>query len=292
MKQVLITGSGGFIGKSLAQKLKELNYKVFTLDRHEKENILEPQTLSKFKTIDTVFHLAAVVGYKKVQENIYLAYRTNVLGTINVLNFCLWQKAKLIFPSTFIYGPPFKRPKKETDSIQPTNFYTHTKYLAELFCQLYAKKYQLDVVIARTSNAYGPNQPKQYIIPVILDNLKKNKEIELTHPSAGRDFIYITDLVGAWIKLAQVKTHPGEIFNVSSGKSVTLKELVTLIQYLTGTKIKVRFTKKLRKNEVFQSLMDNSKIIQKIGWKPKISLNKGLKTILAISKKKFYKEEV
>lgn len=280
MKNVLVTGSEGFIGKNLIQKLKQLNYKVFILNHHKKENILNPQIFSRLKNIDTVFHLAAVVGYKKVQENLCSAYRTNVLGTINILNFCLRQKAKLIFPSTFIYGPPFNRPKKETDSAEPTNFYTHTKYMAELFCQLYAKKYQVDAVIARTSNAYGPNQPKHYIIPFLFENLKKNKEIELTHPSAGRDFIHITDLLQAWIKLAQTKTHPGEIFNVSSGKSVSLEELAALIKHLTGSKTKVRFTKKLRKNEVLQSLMDNSKIKRKTGWKPNISLEQGLRQII------------
>ena len=165
MKKVLVTGATGFIGKALVKRLRKESCQVFEF----KSNVLNPRNFLKFKKIDTVFHLAGIVGYANAKKNIALAYKTNITGTLNVLEFCRRQKSKLVFPSTFVYGPPFDKIKKETDRAQPTNFYTHSKYLAELFCQAYAGKYGLNIVIARASNAYGPNQPKQYIIPFLKD---------------------------------------------------------------------------------------------------------------------------
>ena len=280
MKKVLITGSSGFLGQALVKKLKKLNCNVFEFSRKNKNNILQKKSFSKFKNIDTVFHLAAVVGYVNVTKNIELAYKTNVLGTINVLEFCRRQKAKLLFPSTFVYAPPFDKKKKETDPAASTNFYTYSKYLGELYCQLFVEKYQVDTVIARTANAYGPNQPKQYIVPLLIESFKKKKALILTDADAKRDYLYIDDLANAYIALGKAKTKPGEVFNVSSGKSTSLLELVDIVRKITGLETKIDYKQKLRKSEVSQSLFDNSKILKKINWKPEYSLKRGLEEII------------
>ena len=285
MKRILITGSNGFLGQELVKKLKKLNYCVFEFSRKNKKDILQKKSFDKFKNIDTVFHLAAVVGYVNVAKNIELAYKTNVLGTINVLEFCQRQKAKLLFPSTFVYGSPFDKKKKETDSVDPANFYTYSKYLGELYCRLFAEKYQVDTVIARTANAYGPNQPKQYIIPLLIESFKKGKKLVLTDADAKRDYLFIDDLASAYIALAKTKTKRGEIFNVSSGKSTSLKNLVDIIRKITNSDIKIRYRKRLRKNEVSQSLFDNSKILEKTNWKPEYSLERGLRETVKKEKK-------
>jgi len=196
------------------------------------------------------------------------------------LEFCRQQKAKLIFPSTYLYTPPYNQLKKETGQLKPANLYAQSKYFAELFCQFYAKNYKTKVVILRISNVYGPNQPKQYIIPLLLEKLQKEKLITLNDPEAKRDFIYLDDLIQTYIKIAQTPTKPGEVFNISSGKAISLKELAQFIKKLTHSKTKIKFVKKLRANEVSQNLMDNSKFCRKTGWKAKTSFKQGLVKIL------------
>lgn len=283
MLRVLITGSDGFIGKILTQGLKNLNYFVFCLDHKNGKDILDKKNFTSFKKIDTVFHLAAVVGYIKANIDPWLTYQVNVLGTLNVLEFCKKSKAKLLFPSAYLYQESKKILKDETDPIQPTNFYTHSKYLAEQLCFFYAKNYQVDVVIARTTNAYGPEQPVHYIIPLLMDSLQKKKTLKLTHPKALRDYLYIDDLINAYISLAKSKnTVPGEIFNVSLGKPISLSNLVNFLKKITASKTKIIFEKKLRENEVMNGVMNNKKIINKIGWQPQTSLSEGLRKIIQV----------
>ncbi len=282
MKKALVTGSSGFVGKPLVKKLKRLKYKVIEFDRTHGKNILNPKDFKNIANIDLVFHLAAVVGYVNVQKNPLKAYQTNVLGTVNVLDFCRQQKAKLVFASSYIYGPPYNKVKKESDLLKPLNLYTQSKYFAELFCQIYAKKFKTKTVILRISNLYGPHQPKQYIISLLIDKLKKEKQIILTDPKAKRDFIFIDDLVNAYIKLVQTETEPGEIFNLSSGQPISLKKLATLVKKLTGSESKIKFSQKLRKNEVSQNLLDNSKFCQKTGWQPQTFLEEGLKKTMTV----------
>ena len=103
MKTVLITGSNGFVGKHLADALEKNKIKVIKFSRSANQQIVRPDDFTSLPPVDVVFHLGAVSGYKDCSDNTQLAYQVNVLGTVNVLEYCRRVKAKLIFPSTYVY---------------------------------------------------------------------------------------------------------------------------------------------------------------------------------------------
>jgi len=285
MKKVLITGSNGFIGKHLIQTLEEKDVEIVKFDKSSGKNIVNNKDFADLAKTDTVFHLAAVSGYKNSKESAFLAYKVNIMGTINVLEYCRENKAKIIFPSTYVYAEPYEKIKKETDIVKPTTNYSYTKYLGEQNCQFYSRIYGVDSLILRTSNVYGRGQEGKYIVPIVTDHILNNEELTLTKENVERSFIYIDDLIKAYIKLAEAKTKPREIYNVGPDKATSLKELVELISKLAGKQAKIKYSGVSRPDEVDINRIDNSKTKNKIGWQPKISLEEGLKRYL-ISKSK------
>jgi len=277
MRKVLITGSDGFIGQHLIQILEKKGIEVVKFDKDSGKDIVNNKDFADLSKTDTVFHLAAVSGYKDSKKNSFLAYKVNIMGTINVLEYCRKVRAKIVFPSTYVYTEPYEKIKKETDPAKPTTNYSYTKYLGEQCCQFYSRIYGTNSLILRTSNVYGAGQKGKYIVPIVTDHILNNKDLTLTKENVERSFIYVDDLIEAYIKLAEAKTKPGEIYNVGPDKSTTLKELVELISKLSGKQTKVKYSGISRQDEVDINKVDNNKIKAKINWKIKTSLEKGLK---------------
>ncbi|MCG2691534.1 SDR family oxidoreductase, partial [Microgenomates group bacterium] len=155
MKQVLVTGSSGFIGKKLIERLKKAGVEVVEFSRNQGKNVIKEEDFKDLETVDTVFHLAAVSGYKDCSENTNLAYEVNVKGTVNVLEYCRRVGAKLIFPSTYVYDQPYEELKTETSACKPTTHYSFTKWLGEELCGYYSRVFQVNSLILRTANVYG-----------------------------------------------------------------------------------------------------------------------------------------
>lgn len=286
MKKVLITGSRGFIGQHLKKALEKDKIEVVEFNRELSLDVSRPEDFNDLAKVDTVFHLAAVSGYRAANENISLAYLVNVIGTVNVLDYCRRVKAKLIFPSTYVYDKPYEEYKKEADPIKPTTHYSFTKFLGEELCRFYSRVFGVNSLILRTLNVYGPGQDKIYIVPVIAEYLLKEKPLSLTRPEVERSFIYVTDLVEAYIKLAKAQTKPGEVYNVGPSQPTTLKELVGLMAKVLGKKAKVTYSGKNRPHEVDKNRINNSKIKKKINWQPKVNLEKGLRSYFELFQKK------
>lgn len=279
MKSALITGSSGFIGKNLKTKLVQAKYRVFEFSRKNHRDVTRPDNFINLPPVDLVFHLGAVSGYQECNANPTLAYKVNVGGTVNVLEYCRRVKAKLIFPSTYIYDRPYSPYKKEADFARPTTNYAFTKWLGEQLCRFYTRIYQVNTLILRTANVYGQGQSEIYLIPLLAHSLKINSTIDLTKPNIERSFIYIDDLIEAYFRLAQAKTKPGETFNVSYKVATTIKDLIAQIETVTGKKIKVVYSGRGRKNEINLNRINISKLKAKLSWEPQFSLNQGLKEL-------------
>jgi|APSaa5957512622_1039677.scaffolds.fasta_scaffold08642_2 GDP-4-dehydro-6-deoxy-D-mannose reductase len=282
MKKCLVTGSGGFIGTYLVKELKNQGFKVVEFNRSNKLDVTSKENFSNLEKVDVVFHLAAVSGYKNSNANANLVYKTNYLGVVNVLEYCRRVKAKLVFPSTYVYDKPYNQAKKETDKANPTTNYSFTKFLGESLCLFYSRVFKVNTLILRTSNVYGPGQNPIYLIPVIRDHLLKSKALELTRPEVERSFIYIDDLVSAYIKLALSKTTRGDVFNVGPDQSTSLKDLVSLVGDIYGKPPKISYSGKDRPNEVDINRIDNHKIKSFIDWQPVTSLKSGLIRTLCV----------
>lgn len=277
MQSALVTGSSGFIGQHLIKTLKQKKVKVVEFSSKKGQLITNFLHFANLPKVDFVFHLGAVSGYKDCNDDTKLAYEVNVLGTINVLEFCRRVGAKLVFPSTYVYGHPYTDYKKESDLAKPNTLYAHTKYLGELCCQFYSRVYGVDTLILRSCNVYGSNQDVKYIVPVIANHLLNQKPLILTKTSVERSYIYVSDLVEAYIKLAQAKTNPGEVYNVAYPKPHQLTDLVKLMEKITATRGKITYSGVSRPQDIDKNRYDIKKIKAKINWTPKVDLETGLK---------------
>ena len=160
-------------------------------------------------------------------------YRTNVLGTIHVLEFCRRFSLPLTFASSYIYGQPDKLPTSEDDPIKPNNPYTHSKEMAEQACRFYSDVYSLKTAIIRPFNAYGSGQDERFLIPKIINQALTSSEIRLGSLSTRRDFVYVDDIVDAML-LTINATSKLAVYNVGSGRSLALKEVVNTVQQALG----------------------------------------------------------
>lgn len=279
MKTALITGSNGFVGRHLTKALEKIKVKVIKFSRSENKQLTRNKDFASLPKVDTVFHLAAVSGYKDCNTNTRLAYEVNVLGTVNVLEYCRRSGAKLIFPSTYVYDAPYEAYKKEANQAKPMTHYSFTKWLGEELCRFYSRVFAVNTLILRTANVYGAGQSGIYLIPIISAHLKAGKTLNLTKPDIERSFIYIDDLIDAYLKLAAAPTAPGEAFNVSFGRATAIADLLKTVGKTTGKTVKVNYSGKERPHEISLNRMDITKVKQFIDWKPKVNLEEGLKKL-------------
>jgi len=294
----IITGGAGFIGSHLSEKLVSLGHKVVVIDNFivgNKSNIRNIKGKIKvfnrdirnynsiknlFKNVDYVFHLAALADIVPSIENPDDYYSTNVQGTYNVLKASVKNKVKrLIYSaSSSCYGIPKKYPTPENERILPEYPYALTKRMGEELVIHFAKVYKLNTTSLRFFNVYGPRARTSgtygAVFGVFLAQKLANKPFTIVGDGKQkRDFTYVSDIVDAIIKTSNRKNLKGKIYNVGSGRTISINKIVKL---LGGKKI---FIPK-RPGEPDITFADIKKIKKEVNWKPKISIEKGIKIIL------------
>ncbi len=288
----LVTGGAGFIGSHLVERLLKFNNKVIVLDncstgrkanidsfkglKFIKSDISKRGSWEKyFKGIDCVFHIAALADIVPSINNPVKYYQSNVNGTLNVLEACKkYSVKKLIYTaSSSCYGIPKKFPTSESEKIDNKYPYALTKYLGEQLCLHWGKVFNLDVISLRLFNVYGTRSRTSgtygAMFGVFLaQKLAKKPFTVVGDGSQTRDFTYVTDVVAALIMAAKSKIK-NEIFNVGSGKTISVNKIVNIL----GGK-KVRIPK--RPGEPDCTYADIKKIKKKLKWKPLVSIEKGI----------------
>jgi nucleoside-diphosphate-sugar epimerase len=280
---ILVTGSSGFIGKHLKQKLlKDKNNSVFELNSDRGDIAIKE---IKYKKIDHVIHLAAKSFVPESWENPYLFYRTNVLGAANVLEFCCKTECDLTALSSYIYGKPIYLPISEEHPIRPYNPYSHSKILSEELYEYYRKNFNLRINILRPFNIYGPGQKDIFIIPKIIKQVldKKYKTLELLDLKPKRDYLYIDDLIEAIIKT--IKRNNNSTYNVGCGSSISVKNIVKIIMKTAGINKEIIESGITRPNEIMDVVADIRKIKNELNWHPKIKFEKGIEKCIKFHKK-------
>ena len=280
-KRILVTGSSGFVGKNLVDKLKRQETEVFTLtDRYGYRIDIRDQQRIKgiidgIGNLDIVYHLAAISSVPFSIENPRETYEVNVLGTLNVLELCrVCDVKKIVFTSSYLYGSPQYIPIDENHPLQPTNPYARSKMLGEELCRAYNADFEVKCVILRPFNIYGGGQNENFLIPRIIGQLRYRK-IKLKDPKPKRDFIYILDVIDAYIKAGEFNGD-FEVFNIGYGKSYSVEEIVDRIVRLYGKNVKVEYSGERRKYEVMDTVADIRKAKELMGWTPTVPLNEGL----------------
>jgi UDP-glucose 4-epimerase len=294
----IITGGAGFIGSNLTDHLVRIGHKVVILDNlvsgkksnishHNKKNvklfkidISKSRKLDKyFRGADYVFHLAALAQIIPSFKNPKKYFINNVNGTLNVLEAAKKEKIKkfIYAASSSCYGNPKKFPTSEKDKIDLKHPYAVTKFIGEELVVRYATVHKMPNISFRFFNVYGPrlSTSGQYsaVIGNFLSQTKSKKALTIVGDGKQtRDFIHVDDLANAFIKVIKSKL-VNKIYNLGSGKSTSIN---TVAKIFKGKRRHIA----IRPGEPRTSLANITKLKKDINWKPKISIQSGIKKLL------------
>lgn len=300
-KTCVVTGGAGFIGSHLVDELLGLGSRVIVLDleqtkKHEnlqgfRCDISKKENIKIGEDVDFVFHLAALAFPKACNDDPSLAFGSNVAGTMNMLMVAkeLGVK-KFVFPSSAqLYGRyPEYLPVDEKHPIEyMDNFYNLTKRLGEELCMSFYERYGFPVLFFRLFNSFGPRQKREYLIPTIIHQALEKKEIELWNDKPTRDFTFVTDTVGAFVKAAESNYCGGPI-NIGSGREVKVGDIAR--QIATDLNSEIRFLNK----DVIGSMRlcsNRSKAEKILGWEPEVSFEEGLNRTIQWYREKLSKSK-
>jgi UDP-glucose 4-epimerase len=281
INRVLVTGSKGFIGKHLCKSLRENGARVVT--HGNEQNMLDVTNLEELLAIDEVealVHLAAKTSIIDSKKNPYETYFTNILGTLNLLEFARIRKIrKFIYVSTYVYGQPQYLPIDEKHALNPHSPYNSSKLLAEELCQYYSHNFGIDTVTLRPFYVYGPDSRDRSFIPSIIRQIKKNTMVELSGEQIRRDFLYVTDFVNLLQIILGEFPNGYNIYNVGYGTSYSLKEVAQSLAKLLDTKITIQ-SSKTTETDITDMMADISKVSKTFKWRPTVDIDKGLRLIV------------
>jgi nucleoside-diphosphate-sugar epimerase len=276
--KILVTGSNGFIGKRLVQKLRALGREVIEFSG----NILEDDSYQRLLKEDVThcFHLAAKSFVPESWKNPSDYIETNVYGTEKVLEYCRYKQASFTFISSYMYGSPKYLPIDEKHPLQPSNPYALSKYLGEELCRFYSEHFKMKISIIRPFNIYGPGQDGRFLIPLILDQFySDSKEVKLMDLSPKRDYIYVDDLTEALVLTVNVKDQL-TVLNIGSGYSLSVTEVIKEIKKASGIEKEVQSAGETRPNEIPDTVAEISQAKRILGWEPKVSFAEGIRKII------------
>lgn len=283
--KVAISGSKGFIGKNLIEKLKNNKIEYIEIDIENGFDITNKNSLLDIPQFDVLCHLAAKVFVPYSYKNPFEFYNTNVVGTLNMLEICRKYNAKMVFMSSYVYGIPQYQPIDELHPIDSFNPYSNTKIIGEQLCKGYFKDYNISSVVLRPFNIFGHGQNPEFLIPLIINQAIDGK-IKLKDPRPKRDMLYVDDLIEAIYLAIFYKETPFEIFNIGSGKSFSVLEITKMVEKAINKKIDIEFSGETRQAEVLDTIANINKAKEFLKWNPKVNIEEGLKKLINLQMKK------
>lgn len=289
-KQVIVTGSNGFVGKHLADRLIFMGADVIRVSRgsgHTLDVTDRPSLTPLFeKKPSVVFHLAGESLVENGQDHPYETFQTNFIGTLNILELSrIFHIPRIIIASTaHVYGqgtPPFS----EDDPPRPSRPYETSKTMTDLLAQSYADSFHLGVVIGRFANIYGPGDTNfTRLIPKILCFALQHKPVPMWGGTAKREYLYIADAVDAYLMLGALsdsKLESNRIFNFGAGNPMDVRGIIETIGGVMGKKIDIVPANEERKNEISDQYISWEKAGRVLGWKPEVAFTEGIARTIA-----------
>ena len=316
---ILVTGGLGILGSSLVKILlndKNKSLNIFILDRSKNKkkikslniknkrlkiikgnfnNYNEIYNLIRKKNINIIFHLGAITQVTDSYQKPLLTFKSNILGTINILEAIRNLKREIILiysSSDKAYGTLSNKEYFEHHQLKGEQPYDVSKSAADLIAQSYSKTYNLRVGIIRCGNIYGPGDyNKDRLVPHVIVSTLKNKQAVLR--SSGkliRDYIFVEDAARAYHLLMRKMIKSKQrlrIYNVGSKENLSVIDLVKLIMNKINNKNLKPIIKNTSTNiEIKRQKLNFSKIRKDLGWFPKYSINKAMKITINWYKKK------
>ena len=298
---VLVTGGAGFIGSHLVERLAGLGAQVTVFDNlstGRRSNLRRVESVIRFvqgnvvdvaqtvgldlATFDFIFHLAANPYIPTSVEDPVLDYRSNLESTFVLLETLrhLSKRPRLInVSSAAVYGNPASLPTREEDPTVPISPYGVSKLAAERYTAIYSQIYGIDAVSLRFFSVYGPRQRKQVVYDLLgkLKSTPHNIEV-LGDGSQARDFAYVEDVVDAVLVAATNAPGRGEVYNVASGATHTIAELVAAWCAVGGWAPTISYTGHVRPGDAEKWVVDITRL-QALGYTARTSLRQGLEAI-------------
>jgi len=306
MKKILVTGGAGFIGSHLSRKLIAKKRQVIIVDnfnsyyspkfKKERLKILLPKNKYKLYKIDItnwkklkkifqkhkpeiICHLAAIAGARNSLKKPQLYAKTNIIGTLNLLELAKDFKVKnfVYASSSSVYGDNKKIPFAEKDITDyPASPYGATKKTTELLAYIYQRNFKLPCTGLRFFTVYGPWGRPDMAYFQFAQKILQNKEIELyNYGNMKRDFTYIDDIVDGIYKALNHKFN-FQIFNLGNNHPIQLKYFVKILEKYLNKKAKIKFVP-MHKGDVLATWANIKKTKEKLSWEPKTDAKKGLK---------------
>ena len=300
--KALVTGAGGFIGSHLTELLTERGFEVKALVRYNSQDrwgwldyiktdvevirgdVRDFDSVKKMiEDVDVVFHLAALIGIPYSYETPVAYIRTNVEGTYNVLEAAKMSGkiSRIVhISSSEVYGTAQYIPIDEKHPYNPQSPYAATKAAADMLALTYYRSFDLPVTIVRPFNTFGPRQSLRAVIPTIITQAIKNGVVRLGNLSTKRDFLYVKDTVRGILEVGLHEKTIGDVFNIGTGKSFAISEVVDMVSKIHGKPVKV--TKEEERIRPFKSEVEvlecNFEKANKLtGWKPHYSFKEALR---------------
>jgi len=307
--RVLVTGAGGFIGSHLCERLVSVGASVRAFVRYNSRNdpgllrYLEASILAELELSagdlrdpaavrqavqgeEVILHLGALISIPYSYVHPREVVEVNVLGTLNVLEAAReFDCRRVVHTSTSeVYGTAQAERIREDHPLRGQSPYSASKMGADKLAESFHLAYGLPLVTVRPFNTYGPRQSGRAVIPTIVSQALRGTTVRLGALDTVRDFTYVTDTVEGMLAAAAAAGAEGQEFNLGSDEEVSVRELVSKVGAILNRQLKPETeAERLRPqaSEVMRLRSDNSKAANRLGWRPAVGLDQGLRQVIA-----------
>jgi len=302
MTKVLVTGAGGFIGSHLAERLLADGAEVRALVHYnalgsagwldassarEDLEVMSGDVMDSdfmrgaLRGCERVYHLAALIGIPYSYQAPRSYVRTNVEGTLNVLQAARdLGIARVVHTSTSeVYGSALSVPIDETHPLQGQSPYSASKIGADKMAEAYHRSFATPVVTVRPFNTFGPRQSARAVIPTIISQGLAGEVVRLGNTNPTRDFTYVADTVDGFVKAGAAEGVEGRTINLGTGREISIGDLVGLVGAALGKELTIEGEADRARptdSEVDRLLSDNGLAGELLGWTPATSLEQGI----------------
>ncbi|MEO7803715.1 MAG: GDP-mannose 4,6-dehydratase [Actinomycetota bacterium] len=290
--RVLVTGASGFVGAHLVPLLQGSGHEVvatslLNADRLDVEDPSSIESVLSKQPIDAVIHLAAQASVPVSWEDPSATYRTNILGTSNLLQGMHQHGIpKVLLVGSAQQYEPKETPLREVDPLLGMTPYSLSKIAQEQIGLMMHQRYGMQVLIARSFNHTGPGQGPHYSVGafchqiVEIERGTRDKKMKVGYLGARRDFLDVRDVVGAYLRIIE-DGNAGEVYNVCSGEALEIREILeTLIGFATVGDVEIEEDSDPRPGDPAMLVGDGTKILSQLGWRPKIPMKESLRDTL------------
>ncbi len=302
--RILVTGGCGFIGSHIVDAYLDMGHKVAVIDNLSTGDIKNLNPRAKFfkedicnKKIEKIFeqekfdiinHHAAQINVRTSVDDPLFDANVNIMGSLNLLNFAIkYRIGKFIFASSggAVYGEPDRLPVTEDFPINPSSPYGLSKATIERYLLIFSRIKNLDYVIFRYSNVYGPRQISKSeagVISIFIEQILNNKKcIVFGNGSQTRDYVYVNDVVNANIEALECKS---SILNIGTGIETSVNDLLNILSEIIKKNVDHE-NDAPRSGDVFRNVVNASRAARIIHWVPKTTLKQGIKKTFDYFKK-------